>query len=672
MKSPPDSPSDRIHAVTVLLERMSIGHLLFLILVLLCLWKSFQPVTGEDVWHLMKSGQIIVTTGSIPRQDIFSYTAGTTPWIQHEWLFGVLFYLLHKVGGFNILYALKALMLLAAFLLNIHIALKKTGGNLAAASLAGIWLILVVGKSQSFDLRPFIFTYLFLTITLFLLNEGYYEKRTRALYFLIPLTLLWVNVHGGYILSYVVQLIFLSVALARYIVSKLNLDISEITHSLGIPDISVIAAAPVESAMKSSLLSGIITFFLSLAAGLVNPYGFEIFLFPFSFWKQDYYREHIIEWRKPLYFTDDLIFTITAIAIALLCIAFYKKLRLTDFLIVGAFSYLGFSAVRHIPLYALAVIPVLAVLLSHSGEIVSTRIRIVIPWLRQAQKIALISLLIIIIGTGAYYFPQIPYTHLNLEHQLLPVGGVEFLRMNRLHGNMFNAYEWGGYIIWNLYPSYKVMIDGRANTVYPEQLYKEHIDAVWGSQGWDRILDKYKISFAILNKVFREAKGQKLIERLRKDPRWFTIYEDDVEMIFVRNGQENREIIAKAITGTLVIPVTPFSLNNRAFQLLKDKKYDEAEDVLTRALSLNPMYIQSLLNMGCVKIFKGDRRGAERYFRRALYYNAHANFANFNLGKLYESEGNYRKARQHYQRELQVSPGYVPAIKGMQRVQSRQ
>jgi hypothetical protein len=117
-----------------------------------------------------------------------------------------------------------------------------------------------------------------------------------------------------------------------------------------------------------------------------------------------------------------------------------------------------------------------------------------------------------------------------------PVEAVNFLKKVSLKGNMFNDDEFGDYIIYSAYPQYKVFIDGRVDTYGIDQ-FKDYLTMVYFKPGWEKIIEKYKINWMILNSD--SILSRYLMER--KD--WRLIYSDRVANIFIKNIGENQDIL---------------------------------------------------------------------------------------------------------------------------------
>lgn len=642
------------------------------IFLLACIWLTLQPIPAADTYWMLKTGEVISQLQVVPKIDIFSYTARGQPWINHEWLASVVFYLLYSWGGFSILYVFKTIVIISAYLIAAKSALERTRGDFTSVGLAGLIMVLISGGDLYFDVRAYLFTYLLLASSIYILQRGYYGKNPQILYLMVPLTFLWVNTHGGFILSYVLQ--------ALYLVVNLSIILSEKYRSGGFKNLLKGAgkSSSGEEKIKNEkqginhrcrpLRQGGLTLLFSIAIGFINPYGLEIFYYPFSFLGRSFYREHLIEWIPPDYLGVNLLLTITVIIVSILAIIFHKNLRITDFCVTALFTYFAMTVVRHGVLYSIALIPIVSKIFSILGGKIKPQ---VFGEKDSLKKLSITASIIVFILTIILFFNFISTVNLerlNMERELFPVGGVKFLQLNPLPGRMYNPYEWGGYFIWKLYPDYMVFIDGRANTVYPESIYRESILSMSGDAGWEKIMDKYNVNFIFCNKYLRATDNLLLPDKLFKSKNWILIFEDDIELIFIRNIESNRRIIEKALKGKLRLPRTPYQLNQKAIKHLKSSRFKKADRLLMQALSINPRYLPAMLNLSLLKLNLGRIEEAEKILKKILKINPDFPRANFYLGVIYQKKKLPGKAIRYYQRELLIDPEFIPARERLNRL----
>ena len=110
-------------------------------------------------------------------------------------------------------------------------------------------------------------------------------------------------------------------------------------------------------------------------------------------------------------------------------------------------------------------------------------------------------------------------------HNGWPLKAVEWIRANRPNGQIFNAYNWGGYLQWEL-PEYPVFIDGRAD-LYGEKTMSDWWSVVNATDEGLALLDSWQVNFVLLEP------GWPILERLSQNA-WHVLYRDDTAIILGR------------------------------------------------------------------------------------------------------------------------------------------
>ena len=108
-----------------------------------------------------------------------------------------------------------------------------------------------------------------------------------------------------------------------------------------------------------------------------------------------------------------------------------------------------------------------------------------------------------------------------------PVGAVDFLRLNGLQGNLALPYNWGEYVLWELYPKVKVSFDGRYETVYPPSVATDNFNFMYGRGDWRRLLRDYPTQMVLVDKTYPMAR---LMER---EPGWTAVYDDPRSALYL-------------------------------------------------------------------------------------------------------------------------------------------
>jgi len=308
----------------------------FVALLALAFLLGCFPMADFDVWWHLRTGQLILEHGAVPRVDIYTYTNAGRPWIDIYWLFQVLIALLYRAGGVSAVVLLKAVAGLAIVVL--ALAARRADARTWPAVLA--WLPALIGLSGRLCERPELFSLLFLAG--FLAVLGHARARPRWLWLLPALQLLWVNCHGFYVLGPLV--------IAAYAVQLLT------QHSRHR------ASVPPGMARTLALAGG-----AAIVACFVNPYGLGALRLPIEqFHKlggQGIFRAHIGELKS----IGDFIAVAGVRSPYLLAFLFMLVLGLASFvwpllrrrfsifrgLLFAGSAYLGWQATRNSALFAL-------------------------------------------------------------------------------------------------------------------------------------------------------------------------------------------------------------------------------------------------------------------------------------------------------------------------------
>ena len=108
----------------------------------------------------------------------------------------------------------------------------------------------------------------------------------------------------------------------------------------------------------------------------------------------------------------------------------------------------------------------------------------------------------------------------------MPVEAVEFILDQKPPGNLYNAYNWGGYLLWAA-PEYPVFIDGRTD-LYDGAVIDDWVHVVMGRDGWGSILDDYAVNLVLIEN------GSTLHRLLDVEVGWHLIYQDELAVVFAR------------------------------------------------------------------------------------------------------------------------------------------
>ncbi len=506
----------------------SIADVIFLILFLiLTLTPAGETLLadGDTGWHI-KAGEYILDTMSVPRHDIFSFHNPSPVWTAHEWLSEVVMALIHKAFGLTGIVVFFSFVISLSGYLLFNIIRNQKGNFIVAGIIVSLVLSCVAIHWLA---RPHIFSLLFLIIWYYLLDAYQYDER-NYLYCMPPLMFLWVNLHGGFILGFVLLGIYLGY-------DFLNLYASNDEEK--------------ERYKQKTKFLGITAGFCIFAA-LLNPYGYHMLFFPFKFISMKFMIDTITEFRSPnLHNLDEIPFEILLLLIVALFAVSRKGPNILELLLLILFAHMALLSVRNIP--ALAVISAPIIARQAEAVLKQTKGSFFEAFQKKANNIAQIDasakghLWLILPIAAVVIFAmngQIAYT---FDQKTKPLAAIEFLKREPLKGNMFNEYVFGDYIVYSAYPQYRVFIDGRAD-MYGEGKLKEYHNITGLKPGWESILEKYNVKWIIFNS------DSMLSKILREKSEWKLIFADKVANIFVKNIPENRSLMKKYPDVRPVVP----------------------------------------------------------------------------------------------------------------------
>jgi hypothetical protein len=447
-----------------------------------------------DLWWHIKVGDAILTTHHWPVADSYSFTVFGQPWLAYEWLGEVALAGAWRVGGYRGLEALLIALGCAIMLALYAFATLRTGNTKAGFAASAVLLVLA---SASFSLRPQMLGYLFLVVTLIVL-ERFRQGKPRALWFLPVLMLLWVNTHGSWIIGLGAVFVYWMAGIVAFRVG----------------DLGARAWTPTERRNIS------LVFLCCLVVLPITPYGVRLAASPIEFaFSLPLNVAHIQEWG-PMAF--DLWGGKWFLALLLGFVALQVTLRFTwrleEFVLFIFGTILACLHIRFILVFVPFAIPIVAAVLA----------RWVSPYQRRKDKFALNAVLMaIMVGAMIHYFPSSSKLQAKVAERF-PVAAVAYLERHSAPEPMYNTYGFGGYLVWTRAPQHKVFIDGRGDVYERGGLFSDYLHIADITPGTLTVLRHYGIQSCLLQR------DEALATLLSASPEWQRVYTDDTSVLFVR------------------------------------------------------------------------------------------------------------------------------------------
>jgi hypothetical protein len=590
----------------------------FTLLFLITLPMLTKIFTSDYGTHLA-IGRQIVQTRSIPDKEFLNYPSLGTMNPDGEWGFQAILYLVFSVGGsYGVSFFIWAVVF-GIFLL-IHRATVLRGANpllavLAIFAFSGFLRIRI-------QPRPEIFTYLFTSLIIYILTEYYYGTRKKMIYAIPPLVLLWANMHPTYLMAFVLCGAFFADALARAAWRR------EFRWDL----LKKWVLPPILAGLGGLILCGL------------NPHGYNAILAPLNLISRGGSGGGggilmSISELTPVKGTGFFVYYKAAAWFAcasiLLGVIGRRVLLIDLFLFAIAFKGAWDSA-RAVSMMGMFLAPGAALQVTGfleraggwfapkeappemrketgkgrgkgkgrrpadaNGKAIMEKPRAGAGRVSfgKAVPAMVVALAMVAFGgtTLAFSFSQLEYGVGMTEHKF-SFKAAEFLRENPIPGKMFNFFDIGGFLDWQLYPGALTFIDGRT---YNQEVFMEHQLVTGAMPGWEKILDKYGVTYIILKSMDSSGMILPIVPALANAPNWSLVFSDGLFLVFVRNTPE--------LQGYIRMHQIPKGMLPRHI-------IQEAYHYMFLGISPVVAY-QTMANM---YMLMGDRRGAVEVLRKAL------------------------------------------------------
>ncbi len=469
------------------------------------------PASADTWWHL-RSGQYIIENQTIFSADPFSHTREGQLWMYPK-LGQVFWYGLYAVGGWATVALAVALLATVAFWL----VWQQIEANVFVGAFS--MALGAIVSSVIWAARPQMFSFVLTALVAYLLHR--FKRHNGNLLPWIPLIMaLRVNIHGGFAIGFMLMLAYL---------------VGEVINN-----ITSYKDAPVVNWGRLKYL--ILVIIISVAAATINPHTWRMLFYPFQTVGISALRDFIAEWQSPNFHQPHAQPFILMLLLILVSVArTNRQVDWTDLVLVALWAGWALFAARNIAVFGLVTTPILAGYADLTWteqwqtwgytKVPFSTAAIARPKSKiQNLKSKINWVLLTLIIVAALIKISIPLRsdiNLEVEQESLPYYAVEFVKNERPPGPMFNSYNWGGYLIFKLWPDYLVYIDGRTD-LYDDFFVRRFLTVMAAGDGWEQILTDDGI-----NLIFIESDST-LAKFLRHNPAWTELYRDKMAVVFGR------------------------------------------------------------------------------------------------------------------------------------------
>lgn len=469
---------------------------------------GLAPRIDTDFWWHLKDGQYIIAHHVVPSRDFMSYTLAGHAWTDHEWLAEVVIYSLYRLAGLWGPIVFFAIVICTTFtLVYLQMRQRRIQPVLASFVVAAAFM----ASSASWGPRIQMMTLMFLAAYMFILQR-YRSTHSRRLLILLPaLMLLWANIHGGFVLGIAV----IAITLAGEWMNR----VTGHDEAWSTDDLKVLAFA------------------LAATVGvtMVNPNGIRQLLYPLTFVLPNAYTNLIQESASPNFHLP-VMMLFEAMLLLLVAAAFIGRPRLnwTHLFLVLAFTHLALSQVRNVAVWSVMISPLFAYYLQAAVPALreqfprfSYRSRPV-----EGRIGSILNLTILVLMALAYVLEGAHFINATTLRQAetdnYPRNAIAYLRTHDLPRHVFTSYEWGGYLLWNLFPRYRDFMDSRADTLFNDRILHAYLTAYAARPGWKSVLNRYGVQDVLVQG------SSPLAQVLAQDHGWRLAMSDHLAVLYVR------------------------------------------------------------------------------------------------------------------------------------------
>ncbi len=639
-------------------------------------FSAMTEVKDLDLWLHLKMGEFIVQHGYVPSVDVLSCSFAGKPWIDHEWLFQVILYLVKSAWGMDGLIYMQVFLVMCAFTV-LFLLTYEADRELVIAPL--FFLVMLIYQTR-FTIRPDIFSLLFFVFYIYMISLHLDKRWSVGLFFILQV--FWTNMHGY---SFLGILLILVPLLSEW--SKRHVKMPFEWNEAG-------RLVDEEYRRLRWILLALVL------ATLINPLGFKGAAYPFTVLfgmagDQGIFFANITELQKAI--TWSTLFDQTKqmpykAMIFLSAASFFfnrRRIDMSAVLLWVFFLLFSLTAVRNLAYFAFVAYFVFMINVSHLHITEMLPIRFKYPEFLHLTGLAVSIFFIVVFldyGRGlslAGYYDFDKYERksefLGVSQRVFPDKAVSFLERNQIKGNFFNDFNSGAYVIGRVYPNIRVYMDGRTELRGGKffSTYKK----IW-DEGDEKLFDeaaeRYYFSGALVNTSTSRA-PEKFLKMIFAKKEWKLVYFDYDGLIFLREIPANNNIIKRfGIDLAQWKPkeldlhrlgdsrVFPYYYTNRATTLHVLGFDDQALLELDAALKVSPANFDAFKLKAEIYRSRGEFQKSFENWRFAAIYNNDGD-ALSGFAQAYLDVGDYGGAIKHAQRVVEAYPndpaGYIVLAK---------
>jgi len=481
--------------------KLRFSDLVFIAVLMISLASGQKMLSlDSDLGRHLTLGSYMLDERIIPTRDLLSHTRTGLSRPPYEWLSQLLFTLAYRLMGLDGVILLTSFIIATTFILVYKFADHRSGSPLSAL----IFVLIAVGASSIHWLpRPHILTFLLLAIWIEQLDK--LAKGGQVAIYRFPLImLLWANLHGGFIFGILAWVAYFGGWLWETWYGNSNINLGKNLLIVGVSSLVATIITPDLWHNWDAVLNNRSTFILNRTVETMRPNLIDSSVLPYTL----------------VLFLTILLFTLN-----------WRNIKTNHLFLLTGFGVMSLLMARNIPLFTIACIPILAGLTQnyfskfkawkeinerYAGFSSTSRQYI---WPAVFMVLAVTSFAYIHFSKGQHVY--------QFDPTVFPVDAVNFLEENPPEGNMFNEFNWGGYLLYRLWPRYNVFLDSQSD-FYGESLMREYDQSMNAGSDWQDLLQKRQVDWMII------PVNSPLATAITNNTNWKIVYNDNTALIGIR------------------------------------------------------------------------------------------------------------------------------------------
>ncbi len=461
---------------------------------------------GDTGWHI-RTGEWILNHRAVPTEDVFSFTRPHQPWFAWEWGWDLLFGTIHKFWGLEGVAFVNVMVLGIVAVLLYKLALRASGNELASFF---VTTIAVCGSSVHWLARPHLLSWLFFALFLHLIRD-LKEGRRHPLYILPVIVAIWANIHPSFFLSVLLLILTASEEALQIFVDAGTLPA---VYRKCRPFLWTIASCSL--------------------ASLLNPYSWHLHAHILAVLNPELVNG-IQEYQSINFHNPPAGFFECMLLLAAASVFWsWQKKTANSTISVLFWAHVALFSARNVPLFLMIATPVVAKMLNqltaasgitrfHPIHAIVSQISQDLRFFERRRPIHALSALGVLVLAGLFAV-NAPGFEGQFNPYAFPATAIPTVASSNAR-RIFASDQWGGYLIYRLYPAKKVFIDGRAD-VFGSELSSDALGVQNARYDWKRQLDRFAVDMVIVKP------DAPLASALKVSSDWMTLFDDGKAIVF--------------------------------------------------------------------------------------------------------------------------------------------